>query len=75
MLWESNKTSEDGSVSLPSCLQLLPLPKGTLGIGGGLETRGKEKGEREDFVEVLLAARPWSSHTCSHRQLKVMVSL
>jgi len=31
-LWESYKTDEDGSVSVPSCLQLLQLPKGMLGI-------------------------------------------
>lgn len=62
-------------MSIPSCLQLLRLPKGTLGIGGGLGTGGKENGEQEDLVEVLLATGPWSSRTCSHRQLKVMASL
>lgn len=59
ILWESNKTDEDGSVSLPSCLQLLQLPKGVLGIWeGGLEIGGKEKGGQQDLIELLPATRP-----------------
>lgn len=58
-LWESNKTNEDGSVSVPSCLQLLQLPKGMLGIREeGLETGGKERGRQEDLIDLLPATRP-----------------